>query len=537
MPARLAASIARVPCEPMAPFSRMLGPSGGRRRPRRIARAPRRTTTSGGRRPCGPDRRTRHTLQFEELGLSADLLRTVAEEGYTEPTPVQERAIPLVLAGQGRPRRRPDRHRQDGRLHAARSSTGCARTRTPRSRPPATRSACLVLTPTRELAVQVAEAVKTYGRKVPLRSSVVYGGVPLDPQIKELLRRRRDPRRHAGPAAGPRRPARREPGPGGDPRPRRGGPDAGHGLHARHPPDPGPAAQPQADPAVLGHVLRRHQAPRGLDPQRPRDDRGRPPRHRRRDRPPARLPGRPRPQGGAARAPDRRGRLAPGARVHADEARGVAPRVVAGPARRRGDGDPLATARSRTARRPSRRSRRARSGSSWRPTSRPAAWTSTTCPTWSTSSCRGTPRTTSTASAGPAGRAPRATRSASSRSTRRTCCAASSACSRSRSRGRSRTGFTPRRDQEAQPLRAPRGAGGPRADAVARRLVRRVRGRRRPSGRTRPSGRWAHAALGPRPSVRPGSTRAASRARGARSYGAADGDADGLAPGAAAARS
>src|SRR6185503_4250611 len=45
----------------------------------------------------------------------------------------------------------------------------------------------LVLTPTRELAVQVADSVKTYGRRVPLRSAVVYGGVPLDPQIKELL--------------------------------------------------------------------------------------------------------------------------------------------------------------------------------------------------------------------------------------------------------------------------------------------------------------------------------------------------------------
>ena len=130
------------------------------------ARAPRRTTTSGGRRPCGPDRRTRDTLRFEELGLSADLLRTVAEEGYTEPTPVQERAIPLVLAGRDV-------------LAAAQTGTGKTAAFTlpilDRLRPYANTSfsparhpvRCLVLTPTRELAVQVAEAIKTYGRKVP----------------------------------------------------------------------------------------------------------------------------------------------------------------------------------------------------------------------------------------------------------------------------------------------------------------------------------------------------------------------------------
>ena len=125
-------------------------------------------------------------MQFEELGLSADLLRTVAEEGYTEPTPVQERAIPLILAGRDV-------------LAAAQTGTGKTAAFTlpilDRLRPYANTSfsparhpvRCLVLTPTRELAVQVSEAIKTYGRKVPLRASVVYGGVPLDPQIKELL--------------------------------------------------------------------------------------------------------------------------------------------------------------------------------------------------------------------------------------------------------------------------------------------------------------------------------------------------------------
>jgi ATP-dependent RNA helicase RhlE len=124
-------------------------------------------------------------LQFEELGLSADLLRTVADEGYTEPTPVQERAIPLVLQGRDV-------------LAAAQTGTGKtaaftlpildrlkgqANTSFSPARHPVR---ALILTPTRELAMQVADSVKTYGRMVPLRSAVVYGGVPLDPQIKEL---------------------------------------------------------------------------------------------------------------------------------------------------------------------------------------------------------------------------------------------------------------------------------------------------------------------------------------------------------------
>jgi ATP-dependent RNA helicase RhlE len=125
-------------------------------------------------------------LQFEELGLSPDLLRTVEEEGYETPTPVQERAIPLIL------------QRRDV-LAAAQTGTGktaaftlpildilrpYANTSFSPARHPVR---VLVLTPTRELAMQVSESVKTYGRKVPLRASVVYGGVPLDPQIKELL--------------------------------------------------------------------------------------------------------------------------------------------------------------------------------------------------------------------------------------------------------------------------------------------------------------------------------------------------------------
>jgi ATP-dependent RNA helicase RhlE len=124
-------------------------------------------------------------LTFDELGLSADLLATVAREGYTEPTPVQEAAIPLVLAG---------------RDVVAAAQTGTGKTAafvlpilellrqhgnvaySPARHP----VRALILTPTRELAVQIADAVKTYGRGTPLRSMVVYGGTRIDPEIKEL---------------------------------------------------------------------------------------------------------------------------------------------------------------------------------------------------------------------------------------------------------------------------------------------------------------------------------------------------------------
>jgi ATP-dependent RNA helicase RhlE len=124
-------------------------------------------------------------LTFDSLGLSADLLKTVAEEGYTTPTPVQEAAIPLVLAGRDV-------------LAAAQTGTGKTAAFTlpilDRLRPQANTSfsparhpvRSLILVPTRELAMQVDESVRTYGRTVPLRSTVVYGGIPMDPQIKAL---------------------------------------------------------------------------------------------------------------------------------------------------------------------------------------------------------------------------------------------------------------------------------------------------------------------------------------------------------------
>ena len=124
-------------------------------------------------------------MTFETLGLSAELLRAVSEQGYTTPTPIQEQAIPLVLAGRDL-------------MGAAQTGTGKtaafvlpiferllpqANTSFSPARHPVR---VLILTPTRELAVQIADAVKTYGRSVPLRSAVVYGGTRIDPEIKLL---------------------------------------------------------------------------------------------------------------------------------------------------------------------------------------------------------------------------------------------------------------------------------------------------------------------------------------------------------------
>jgi ATP-dependent RNA helicase RhlE len=124
-------------------------------------------------------------LTFDNLGLSADLLATVAREGYTEPTPVQSAAIPFILAGRDVLAAAPTGTGKTAafvlpilenlRHHA---NAGYSPARHP--------VRVLVLTPTRELAMQIAEAVKTYGRGNPLRSSVVYGGTRIDPEIKTL---------------------------------------------------------------------------------------------------------------------------------------------------------------------------------------------------------------------------------------------------------------------------------------------------------------------------------------------------------------
>jgi len=124
-------------------------------------------------------------MSFDTLGLSAELLRAVKEQGYSEPTPIQRDAIPLILQGKDV-------------LGGAQTGTGktagftlpllqrlSETTHQTTGRRPVR---ALVLTPTRELAAQVAESVQTYGRHLHLQSTVIFGGVKINPQIDKLRR-------------------------------------------------------------------------------------------------------------------------------------------------------------------------------------------------------------------------------------------------------------------------------------------------------------------------------------------------------------
>jgi len=120
-------------------------------------------------------------MHFTDLGLRAEILRAIADQGYDTPTPIQAQAIPAVLAGRD--------------LMAA-AQTGTGKTagftlpilQLLSTRPAASRvrPRVLILTPTRELAAQVEESVRTYGRHLSLTSAVIFGGVGMGPQIKAL---------------------------------------------------------------------------------------------------------------------------------------------------------------------------------------------------------------------------------------------------------------------------------------------------------------------------------------------------------------
>src|SRR6187549_1990761 len=118
-------------------------------------------------------------MPFTSLGLLPELTRALADRGYAEPTPVQARVIPEILAG---------------RDILAGSQTGTGKTagftlpllqklnagqssRAPRA---------VILVPTRELAAQVAESIKSYGKYLRLRTLVIFGGVSINPQIDAL---------------------------------------------------------------------------------------------------------------------------------------------------------------------------------------------------------------------------------------------------------------------------------------------------------------------------------------------------------------
>jgi ATP-dependent RNA helicase RhlE len=120
-------------------------------------------------------------MSFSELGLAQPILRAVASEGYTLPTPIQLQTIPHVVAG--------------------RDLLGCAQTGTGKTaafalpilhrlstvkREGRRRIRVLVLSPTRELAAQIGESFSTYGRHTNLRHTVVYGGVNQRPQVRAL---------------------------------------------------------------------------------------------------------------------------------------------------------------------------------------------------------------------------------------------------------------------------------------------------------------------------------------------------------------
>jgi ATP-dependent RNA helicase RhlE len=123
------------------------------------------------------EQETIESTTFEQLGLSADVMKAVSDAGYTTPTPIQAQAIPLVLKGRDV-------------MGLAQTGTGKTAAFTlpivDRLTGGPRRTRALVLTPTRELCVQVEESVKKYARHAPVSVVSVYGGVPLDPQEKKL---------------------------------------------------------------------------------------------------------------------------------------------------------------------------------------------------------------------------------------------------------------------------------------------------------------------------------------------------------------
>ena len=122
-------------------------------------------------------------MQFKDLNLHPSILKAVEEEGYTTPTPIQEQAVPSVLMG--------------------RDVLGCAQTGTGKTAAFAMpilhqleqrdisgprKISALILTPTRELAIQIDDSFKTYGKYLKVRTLVIFGGVGQQPQVDALRR-------------------------------------------------------------------------------------------------------------------------------------------------------------------------------------------------------------------------------------------------------------------------------------------------------------------------------------------------------------
>jgi ATP-dependent RNA helicase RhlE len=126
-----------------------------------------------------------NTTKFTDLGLSEPLLKAVRDQGYDTPSPIQAQAIPAVLAGRDV-------------MAAAQTGTGktagftlpllekLSKGGTVKSRVQSNNVRALVLTPTRELAAQVSDSIATYGKYLDLHSTVVFGGVKINPQMMRL---------------------------------------------------------------------------------------------------------------------------------------------------------------------------------------------------------------------------------------------------------------------------------------------------------------------------------------------------------------
>ena len=121
-------------------------------------------------------------MLFEQLGLSAELLRAIDKQGYRQATPIQQRAIPLILEGRDV-------------LACAQTGTGktagftlplLQRLQASRAKGQHNRVRVLILAPTRELAAQVGQSVSDYGRHLPFKTVVIFGGVSINPQISKL---------------------------------------------------------------------------------------------------------------------------------------------------------------------------------------------------------------------------------------------------------------------------------------------------------------------------------------------------------------
>jgi len=120
-------------------------------------------------------------MSFSSLGLSKQILKAISDQGYEKPSSIQVKAIPAILSGKDV-------------MVAAQTGTGKTAGFTlpmleillDAKKTNSNQVRALVLTPTRELAAQVGESIQDYGKYLPLKSTVVYGGVKINPQMQRL---------------------------------------------------------------------------------------------------------------------------------------------------------------------------------------------------------------------------------------------------------------------------------------------------------------------------------------------------------------